>query len=434
VVLVLLLPGGAELRGQAGDTVVPPPAPWALREEFDPNVIPGFAAWFQRSVDRVMEEAVSDSVTPGAWVVVGHRGEVVLSRGYGTVGRGVGAAPVSDSTLWDLASVTKGVATTLSAMALVEEGRLDPDRRLHAYLDGWPREGPRGRITVRHLLEHTSGLPAGLDPAEVGADSGDWVSAAARVPLVSPPGREELYSDLGAIVLGRVVEAVAGQPLDRYADARIFAPLGLRETGFRPLEREIPAARIVPTGRPEEGARRGRVHDPSARALGGVAGHAGVFASARDLAALASALLWERPRRVVCRDLLREFTRREGRASRFGTGWEMPAEGGVWSEMFEPRAFGHTGFTGTSFWVDPDRDLFVILLTSRLDAPDPGEEGHLALRRALHGVVSRAQIPPDPGADAGGGDRRWASVDSCRAEQGHALVAELAPWIFARLP
>lgn len=435
--LACLLLGGSALvsaaAGQSTGSRPEAPYPWALREEFDPNVIPGFAAWFQRSVDRVMEDALARGVSPGAYVVVGHGGEVVLSRAYGRVDWPEDAPPVTDETLWDLASVTKVAATTLAVMVLVDEGRLDPDAPLDRYLDGWPHDGPRSRITVRHLLNHTAGFPPGV-PASVLAGGTDVVGTLARIPLEAEPGGRQVYSDLGPVLAAKVVASVAGEPFDRFVERRIYRPLGLEHTVFRPLDHGIPADGIAPTEVLAGRQLRGVVHDPVARALGGVAGDAGLFSSARDLAVLASALLWESPARVVCRDVIRSFTTRGSTAERYAVGWEMPDPGTVWGEVLSPVAFGHTGYTGTSLWMDPERDLFVILLTSRLN-PTSSNQGHEELRAELHSVISRAHTGDE--AAAAEADWRipatWRGVDSCRGEAGRAILAGLGVGALAPL-
>ena len=400
------------------------PFPWALREAFDPTVIPGFAAWFQRSVDRVVEDAIDRRVTPGAYVMVGRGGEVVLSRGYGHLDWAEDAPPVTAETLWDLASITKALATTLAVMVLVEEGRIDLDAPVHRYLDGWPQEGPRGSMTLRHLLSHTSGLPTGLPAKSVGTTRAKWLSAISAAPLAGDPGERESYSDLGPIVAAWIVEAVADEPFQSFVDRRIYRPLGLTRTLFRPLETGVGADEVAPTEVLAEGHLRGVVHDPVARALGGVAGNAGLFSSAADLAVLASALLWEKPFRIVCRDRVRSFTRRPDEKRGFAVGWELPAPWTPGSELPSATAFGHMGYTGTSLWIDPELDLFVILLTSRLN-PTSANEGHVALRWDLHGIVGRAYTGLDP--DEWRVPETWRGVDSCRAEVGFPALAKVEP-------
>lgn len=392
------------------------------------DFVPGFADWFARSLDREIEDAVLEGVTPGAALVVGHRGRIALLRGYGRVDWAPDAPAVTPATVFDLASVTKVAATTVAAMVLVEEGRLALDDPVGRHLSEWPREGERSRITVRQLLDHSSGLPAGAPFWRAGDQRPQWIEAIADVPLEHAPGERQLYSDLGPILAGFVVEAAAGEELDRFLARRVFGPLGMERTTFRPLERGLPADWIAPTEVLEDGHLRGVVHDPAARAMGGIAGNAGLFSSAADLAVLASALLWEDPESIVCRDTLKRFTARPGDGVRFGAGWEMPARWAVWSEMFTSSAFGHTGFTGTSLWIDPEQDLFVILLTNRVN-PTATNDGHLALRRSVHEVVGRAHADDEAATRAGDWRLfdRWLGPDRCRARTGLDALRSAGP-------
>lgn|GEM_PF-307648 len=432
LVLIGTTPGsGVAAQEPPDDGPATAPFPWALREAFDPSVIPGFASWFQRSLDRVMEDAVAQGVTPGAYVVVGYGGRVVFSHPYGRIDWDEDAPAVTEETLWDLASVTKALATTLAVMVLVEEGRLDLNAPVHRYLEGWPREGPRARTTVRHLLTHTAAFPPGLPANRTGPNPDEWIRAIGSTPLVGELGDEEAYSDLGPLLTAWIVESITDEPFDDFLERRIYSPLGLRRTLFRPLDAAVPAEEIAPTEVLAQGQLRGIVHDPTARALGGVAGSAGLFSSAGDLAAFASALLWERPARVVCRDVLRSFTRRSGDDSRFSVGWEVPLTWRASGDVPSASAFGHTGYTGTSLWIDPEEDLFVILLTSRLN-PTSANERHIALRQEVHGVVGRAYTGLEAESDWRIPET-WRGVDSCRAEVGFRALEKLAPSTLATL-
>lgn len=434
--LLLVASGGSAQLVQRQDAGAEPVAPESAAEAGlgAESEVRGFAPWFVRNVDRLVEQAIADSTSPGVAVVVGFGGEVVFSRGYGRTDWAEDAPAADDRTVWDLASVTKVVATTLAAMVLVEEGRFDLDAPLAAYLPSWPMEGTPGRVTPRHLLNHTAGLPTGTAVWRFGDTLEERVGGILRVGLHSAPGMEERYSDLGPILMGFVVEAVTGEDLEFFVEERIYRRLGLAEMGFRPTEAGVPPRRIAPTERIKGTHLHGVVHDPNARFMGGVAGNAGVFASAADLATLAGALLWEQPGRVVCRDVLRAFTTRPGTASRFGAGWEMPAHWAVWSESLSDQAFGHTGYTGTSLWIDPVQDLFVVLLTSRVN-PSAANRRHLRLRRDLHQLVGRASLHLEEEERAA--DWRipevWRGGDSCRAEAGFAALVGMPLWIHGLL-
>jgi CubicO group peptidase (beta-lactamase class C family) len=346
-----------------------------------PHVAPGdvgMSAERLAVIDRVVANAIAAGGFPGAAVIVGRRGAIVWERGYGVLGGGSGAAVDPERTLYDLASLTKVVATSAAAMVLVDQGRLRLDDPVARYLPEFAG-GPKSRVTVRHLLTHRSGLPAGralprAEPAE----------ARRRVlgtPLEAAPGARVEYSDLGPVVLGLVVERVTGEPLDRFVRRAVHAPLGMRSTTFRPSP--TLAARAAVTG-----ARvpRGEVHDRTAHALGGVAGHAGLFATAGDLAVFAQFMLDRGGRdgvRLVHDTTVALFTRPEANSWR-ALGWQTCPGGGSCGRVLGPTAFGHTGFTGTSLWVDPERELFVIVLTNWV----AGRAGGVAPVAVLHDVRS----------------------------------------------
>lgn len=350
-------------------------------------LVNGFAPWFLPTAERLIAEAVAGGAAPGAAVVVGHRGKIVLTGGWGRTDPAPGAPAVDEHTRWDLASVTKVAATTIAAMVLVEDGALDLDAPVHRYLAAWPTEGERGRITVRDLLRHRAGLPAAAPVGRGGPDG--LVERLAALPLATTPGADERYGDLAMVLLAEVLEAAADEPLDALLARRVYGPLGMTETGYRPLAAGAGLERIAPTELVRGELIHGVVHDPIARNLGGVAGNAGLFSSARDLATLASALLWEAPGRIVCRDVARVFAHPvEG--ARFALGWETDGALG-------PSSYGHVGYTGTSLWIDPENDLFVVLLTNRVN-PSAKNQRHLQLRRALHDLVRRAVADVGPGA------------------------------------
>lgn len=322
-------------------------------------------------IDRVVQEGIDAGVYPGAVVVVGRHDTVLHARGYGhfTWSR-TSAVPDPDSTLWDLASLTKVVATTPAVMRLVEWGKLDLDRPAGQYLPDFAGEG-KDAVTVRHLLAHTSGLRAWLDLPK---ETGDAAAARRRVveePLRWRPGARVEYSDLNAILLGWIVEAASGLALDRFVAEQVYQPLGLEDTGFKPPRSAW--RRTVPVGLWRGTAVAGTVHDQNAALLGGVAGHAGLFSTGRDLARYAQALLNAR-RGANCPRFFRQgmvelFTRRA--VGNRALGWELrdTTTADNTGVRLTAAAFGHTGFTGTSMWIDPAQDLFVIVLTNRVFAP-----------------------------------------------------------------
>ena len=273
---------------------------------------------------------------------------------------------------------------------------------MHRYLPRWRGERKAG-VTVRHLLTHSSGLPA-WRPLHKEATSPD--DALALVYATEPdtaPGARYLYSDLGAILLGEIVQQVTGRPLDAYVAERVFAPLGMRDTRYRPPAADL--ARVAPTEfDPWRGRQlRGEVHDENAAALGGVAGHAGLFGTAHDLARFARMYLGRGALdggRVLDAAVATRFTVRQDSAlSHRALGWETPTGQNSAGQRMTPRAFGHTGFTGTSLWIDPGRDLFVLLLTNRVNPTRQNTKIGAVRSRLADAVVAAAgghASPPSP--------------------------------------
>jgi CubicO group peptidase (beta-lactamase class C family) len=295
---------------------------------------------------------------PGAALVLGRGGRVVEKRGFGQLGPGLGEVE-PDGTLYDLASLTKVLATTTAVMLLVEDGRMELDAPVERYLPDFTG-GQKSRVTIRHLLTHTSGLPAG-----VGLPAGPPSTAMGRLvstPLNFRPGERVVYSDVGPVILYAAAERVAGEPLEALLRRRVFEPLGMRSTGFRPesCERCAPTAATI----------RGRVHDPIAQRLGGVAGNAGLFSTAADVGRFAAMLAGGGELggvRVLREETIRTFAARQAGAGTRALGWDTPtARGaGAGGSTLSRRSFGHTGFTGTSLWIDPDRGTWAVLLTNR---------------------------------------------------------------------
>ena len=318
------------------------------------------------AIDRVVRRGVSAGGFPGAAVVVGRRGYAVWQRGYGWQDWGASSRAVDPaSTMYDLASITKVVATTTAIMLLYDQKKIHLDDPVSKYLPGF-RGGGRDRVTIRHLLTHRSGLPAGRDLW----DLADSPSEARRVVIATrleyEPGDYTVYSDLGPDLLGFIVEKVTHERLDRFLARRVFGPLGMSHTAFRPSL--AVRSRVAPTG---PNIPRGTVHDRNARALGGIAGHAGLFSTAADLAVFAQMMLnggTYNGVRLIRDSTVALFTRRSG-GGRRALGWDTCGGGGSCGHYLSERAYGHTGFTGTSLWIDPERGTFVILLTNEVNAP-----------------------------------------------------------------
>ncbi|MFI5231125.1 MAG: serine hydrolase domain-containing protein [Gemmatimonadales bacterium] len=329
----------------------------------------GMSAERLETIDRVVQRGIDAGGYPGASVVVGRNGAVVWQKGFGHLGWTADSPAVTaDKTIYDLASLTKVVGTTTGAMILYDEGKLRLDERVATYLPAFSG-GNKDLVTVRELLEHRSGLPAGRDLWRHAHTPEEARQMVLDTPLEYRPDHGQIYSDLGADVLGMVIEAISGQPLDQFLADRVFTPLGMHDTEFRPSDslvyRIAPTEVSPPRGYPLDG----EVHDENAFALGGVAGHAGLFGTASDLAVFAQMMLNSGIYdgvRIVSDSAVRLFTARA--SGDRALGWEV-ADGthGAGNYLSE-SAYGHTGFTGTSIWIDPERDMFVILLTNRVHA------------------------------------------------------------------
>ena len=344
-------------------------------------------------IDDVIKRGISAGGFPGAAVIVGRRGGIVWERGYGTLDWTSGTPVDPERTMYDVASLTKVVGTTAAMMALVDRGKLRVDDRVTRALPGFKGRG-KDSVTIRDLLMHRSGLPAGRILSRKGPASARRMVLS--TPLVRQPGSEYLYSDIGADVLGFIVERVAKQPLDRFLRKTVYDPLGMSSTMFSPGPSH--RGRIAPT---ESRVARGEVHDRNAAALGGVAGHAGLFSTAGDLAVFARMMLDDGVASGIqffTNTTVRDFTT-PGPGWR-ALGWETCSGGGSCGRFLTVRAFGHTGFTGTSMWIDPKRDLFVIVLTNWIHGRATGGTAPSAILQDIRGdVVDLAALSIINGGD-----------------------------------
>jgi CubicO group peptidase (beta-lactamase class C family) len=330
---------------------------------------------------------------PGAAVAVGTRDAVLHLRGFGRLTYDPAAAGASGETIYDLASLTKVVVTTTMAMMLVDEGRLDLQTPVAALVPEMTG-GSRDRVTLWHLLTHSSGLPGWvpLYRDTVGKDA--FVRAIAALELEREPGAATVYSDVGFILLGAALEAVAGLALDAFGEKRVLGPLAMADTRYLPPAEWRP--RIAPT---EDDSWRGRVvhgevHDENAFAMGGVAGHAGLFGTAADLARFAGMIAaggLSQGRPLVSADTLRAFSKPCGiPGSSYALGWDMPSgPSSTAGRLLSRRSIGHLGYAGTSLWIDPDRGLYVILLSNRVH-PTRANDQMRAVRAGLADAVVEA--------------------------------------------
>ncbi|MDB4878752.1 MAG: beta-lactamase [Gemmatimonadetes bacterium] len=377
--------------------VIPPPAPGRLPAgsvlvPAPPSAV-GMDAALPARLDSIVRVALAEGAAPGAAIAVGRYGRLVHLQGYGALEYAAGAAPATPTTLYDLASLTKVVATTTAAMILEEQGRLDLSRTVASYVPELSAPDKAG-ITVRMLLTHSGGFEAYASLYTTLRGSAAYLAAINERPLAYPPGSRTVYSDWDMVLLQAVVERVAGLPLDQVADGRIFRPLGMTDTRFAPDSSDAALRRrIAPTTLDSlQVPLRGTVHDGNARALGGVAGHAGLFSSARDLAVFAQLMLGGGTYgdvRIVSPQAIARWTSRQGVVGSRALGWDTPAPQSSAGRFFSPRSFGHTGFTGTSIWMDPERGLFVVLLMNRV-TPRGESTRHVQLRRDVSDAVQSA--------------------------------------------
>jgi uncharacterized protein YbbC (DUF1343 family)/CubicO group peptidase (beta-lactamase class C family) len=370
----------------------------------DPATL-GFDAERLKRIDGTIDRAIERGQVPGAVVLVGRRGAIAYARAAGR--RVVDPKPeaMTRDTVFDMASLTKPVATATSVMILIEEGKLRLNDRLGRTLPELDNHG-KGAITIEQLLRHRAGLIPDNPLADyaLGPDAA-W-KRIADLDLVGPPGEQFRYSDVGFLILGRLVERIGGQSLDEFARKRIFEVLGMKDTHFRPLDQSgsttdrISVERIAPTEPESAGGRmlRGAVHDPRARALGGVAGHAGLFATADDLAVFAQTILngglGPEGRRVLSPLAVRALIDAAATPpnQRRGLGWDVETSySAPRGAFFGPTSFGHTGFTGTSLWIDPETETFVVILTSRLH-PDGKAPSPTALRSEVATLAAAALV------------------------------------------
>ncbi len=384
-VLDIPVPGPPSPRLPTIDRLAPAP----------PSAV-GMDSTLPARLDSIIRVGIAEGAAPGVSIAVGRYGRLVHLKGYGQLDYSASSPAVDAGTIYDLASLTKVVATTTSAMILEESGKLDLSRPVHDYvpeLDALDKAA----ITVQMLLTHTGGFEAYAPLYRQARGRGAYLHEINARPLVSPPGTQVLYSDWDMVLLQAVIERLAGMSLDNFADGHIFNPLGMADTRFVPdtSDRAL-RRRIAPTAADElrGGPLQGTVHDANAWAIGGVSGHAGLFSTARDLAVFAQMLLdggTYGAVRVVSAPTIARWTSRQGTGKSRALGWDIPAPGSSAGRYFSPRSFGHTGFTGTSLWIDPERGLFVVLLMNRVNSRGEGSR-HVQLRRDVADAVQRAVL------------------------------------------
>ena len=374
----------------------PPRLPTAARLVAAPPAAVGMDSTLPARLDSIIRVAIAEGAAPGVSIAVGRYGRLVLLKGYGSLDYSAGSPVVDANTIYDLASLTKVIATTTSAMILEETGKLDLDRTVRSYLPELDA-ADKYTITVRMLLTHTGGLEAYAPLYRDRRGRAAFISEINARPLAYPPGSQTVYSDWDMVLLQAVIERIAGMSLDNFADGHLFKPLGMTDTRFAPDTNDRAyRRRIAPTTSDElrGGPLQGVVHDANAWAIGGVSGHAGLFSTAADIATFAQLLLdggTYANVRIVAPQTIARWTSRQGNATSRALGWDTPAPTSSAGRYFSPRSFGHTGFTGTSLWIDPERGLFVVLLMNRVNSRGEATR-HVQLRRDVSDAVQRAVL------------------------------------------
>src|ERR1044072_5539213 len=364
---------------------------------------PGISSQRLARIDRVVQQAIEKKELPGAVIVVGHHGQIVWRKAYGARAVEPAREPMTTDTIFDLASLTKIVATSTSIMILIERGEVRLNDLVIKFIPEMKGEG-RDAITIEQLLTHTSGFAPDFDLRERWIGYDEAMKRLYREPLRNPPGSRFVYSDIGFIALGEVVHRVSGQTLDEFARQNIFQPLGMKHTAYKPAANLF--SRIAPTekrrgqmnylgdnakdvGTEGEQWLRGQVHDPTSFRMGGVAGHAGLFSTADDLAIYcrmimnggrSGAVQILSPMSVAAMTTPHAVSE-QGQAR--GLGWDIATTFSTnKGDLFPLGSFGHTGFTGTSIWIDPSSDTFIVFLSNRVHPDGKGDVGPLRGRVA----------------------------------------------------
>lgn len=352
-----------------------------------------------QSAFDVIEKAIADKAFPGATIAVGYRDKVTY-HAFGHLSYDKDSPATKVDTMYDLASLTKVVVTTTLVEKLVEgdfDSPLNLDAPIERYLPEWasgPQSEWRHRVTVRHLMTHTSGLPPFKEYWRTSTGKADTLKMIFAEPLDYEPGTQMVYSDLGIILMAEIIQRLTGKPLDELANEYLFGPLDMKDSMYNPPKKLWPE--IAPTEVDDRWRHRliqGEVHDENAYAIGGVSGHAGVFSTSPDLAAFCQMLLnggVYGHQRILKRSTIAEFTVPQPISKNERTlGWVVPTEGSSSGHYFSVHSYGHTGFTGTTIWIDPDRQVFVVLLTNRVH---PTRENHkiAEVRPAVHDAVMKA--------------------------------------------
>ncbi|MEJ2634074.1 MAG: glycoside hydrolase family 3 N-terminal domain-containing protein [Calditrichia bacterium] len=383
------IPVSIPALAEIGDGLSRPPYDMELVKEIDDD----FMADAYQSIDQ----AIADSVFPGAQIAVVHDGKLIASRSFGHQTYDADSPEITSETMYDLASVTKVIATTAIAMRLYEQKKLRLDIPVKSYLPQFSG-GMKDSVTVRHLLTHSAGIlwwDALWKNAKTKEEALNYIYS---LPLVYAPGDSMIYSDLGLIMVGQIIETVTGRSLDQLARQMIYEPMGMTETMFNPPKSLL--SRIAPTeigGSMNRGLIHGEVHDENAFFLGGVSAHAGLFSTAQDLAKFSQMLLnggIYKNKRFYSPETIKYWTTAQNipPGSNRALGWDTPsAKGSSAGDYFSTGSFGHLGFTGTSIWIDPNRKIAIVLLTNRV-YPSREKKGIYGARREFYNRAMKALL------------------------------------------
>ena len=345
------------------------------------------------NIDSVIIHAIEDSAFPGAVVLVSKDGEVIYEKGFGYFTYDESSSKVSTTTIYDIASLTKVIATTTAAMICIDRNLFKPDDPVYKHISEFSENG-KETVTIKNLLLHNSGLPAWKKFYNKNLDADSIIKNIYQTKPEYPVGTKTVYSDLGIIVLGKLIETVTEKKLNRFCNDEIFIPLKMNNTYFNPpdsVKYKIPPTEIDKHWRKK--LVQGEVHDETSSLLGGVAGHAGLFSTANDLSKLIQMLLDKGKYNVeyfIKPETVKLFTKRHSPKSTRALGWDTKsATRSSAGNKFSKTSFGHTGFTGTSIWIDPVRNLFVVFLTNRV-YPSRENKKIIVIRPKLHNAVVNA--------------------------------------------
>ena len=364
-------------------------------------------------VDALVANGISDGVFPGAVYAIGQRGGVVHLKSAGRYMYCPDSPSVKTDTMWDMASCSKVVGCTSAAMILFDEGKLKLDEKIIEVLPEFGQNG-KDKITVRNLLLHNSGLVADLANVPQYKTAESFMQGVYASKLKYPTGTDMVYSDLSMITLGKMIEKITGVSLDQFVKERVFSPLGMKDTMYNVpsdlRQRVAPTEDVEPWRTALRKSRhqdfsplpgchpdahlyvQGEVHDPSADVLDGISGNAGVFSTAPDLCTFVQMMMNSgnhNGHQIIKSETIHEWTRRQSEESSRALGWDTPSGRSSAGHKLSRKSFGHTGYTGTSIWADPDHDIFVILLTNRVH-PSSKNEKIISFRPRFHDTIAEA--------------------------------------------